>query len=87
MTRETRRDLEKAIADLEASESTDAVPPDGFDVTAEWVEYDGDAAPDADLSINYQIVMQRERAEREGREILGPADGPGDLVRVVGTDS
>lgn len=39
---------------------------------------------DVETSITRALIMTRERAEREGREILGPADvaTDSDLVRV-----
>ena len=43
-----------------------------------------DRTPTRETSITRELVMSRERAEREGREILGPADvaADGDFVRV-----
>ncbi len=45
---------------------------------------DDDHEPDLETSITRVLVMSRKRAEREGREILGPADvaTDGDFVRV-----
>jgi hypothetical protein len=59
-------------------------PGDGIDVTVSWADYETDTDAGADLAVQYTIVMSREDAEREGREILGPADTPGgrDTVRV-----
>ncbi|ADJ16958.1 hypothetical protein [Halalkalicoccus jeotgali] len=34
------------------------------------------------IEFNHVLVMSRERAEREGREILGVADTPGDAEHV-----
>lgn len=87
MTRRSKRELERAIDDLVADAQTDDPDTDGFDVSAPFVEYGEEADPDADIVAEYQIVMRRDRAEREGREILGPADGPGDLVRVGDTET
>ena len=43
-----------------------------------------DPDPDADVRITRHVVMRRERAEEEGREILGPAeDAPEGVVRVA----
>lgn len=43
-----------------------------------------DRTPTREMSITRALVLKRSRAEREGREILGPADVPtaGDFVRV-----
>lgn len=57
--------------------------------TGELVDEDGEPTepdPDADqvFLINDTVVMGRERAEREGHEILGPADvDQDDVVRVA----
>ena len=80
MTRRSRRELERALADLAADAEAD--PTGGTDVTVSWVGYETDTDADRDLPERYTVVMRREDAERKGREILGPADGPGDLVRV-----
>jgi hypothetical protein len=80
MTRRSKRELERALDDLAGDADADA-DADEYNVTADWVEYD-DNGDDAEVVANYQVVMRRERAEREGVEILGPVDGPGDLVRI-----
>jgi hypothetical protein len=93
MTRRSRRELEKALDDLADDDGEDSDTGDMvFGVSAPWVEYDTDQDPgeDADVVANYQVVMRRRRAEREGREILGPVDvtdAPDDLVEIAGTDS
>lgn len=60
-------------------------------VTDEWQDPDGEpvAREDVDpetqvIVIRDQLVMPREQAEREGRDILGPADTPNDqdIARV-----
>lgn len=79
------RELERAIGGLEEP-TTDGErmvvriggEPDAGD----------DPNPDADLviEVNESVVMTRERAEQQGREILGPAeDAPpeNDAVRVA----
>lgn len=45
---------------------------------------DPDPALDRETSITRALVVRRERAERESREILGPADvtADGDFVKV-----
>ena len=55
---------------------------DGFTVETLWGE--GEPEGDPDIVIRQGLVMFREDAEREGREILGPADTPSgrDTVRV-----
>jgi len=57
---------------------------DAGELTVEtlWGEEEPDGDPD--LVVRNGIVMFREDAEREGREILGPADTPSgrDTVRV-----
>ncbi|WP_049934747.1 hypothetical protein [Haloplanus natans] len=56
--------------------------------TASFVDADGnptDPDPDADtiIVINRELVMRRENAEQEGRDILGPAEGTPDDVDAV----
>ena len=48
------------------------------------VEQLGEDDPTADLevTITRKLVIERERAEREGRTILGVADTPGDVEHV-----
>lgn len=60
----------------------DAIGDDEFTVETIWGE--GEPEGDPDFVIRQGLVMFREDAEREGREILGPADTPGDrdAVRV-----
>ena len=43
-----------------------------------------DRTPTRETSITRELVLSHKRAEREGREILGPADvaAAGDFVRV-----
>jgi len=82
----SRRELEKVVDDLAGDGDADTDDVD-FEVVAPWVEYDGDAGEDPDVVANYQIVMRRARAEREGVEILGPVDvddAPEDLVEIAG---
>ena len=38
------------------------------------LEEDVDTAPELEVVIRDSLVMSRERAEREGREILGPSE-------------
>jgi hypothetical protein len=81
MTRKSRREIERAVEDLGESETVDDGDTLEFNVSAPFVEYDPEES-DADVVANYQVVMRREDAEREGYEILGPADGRDGLVRV-----
>lgn len=83
MTRRSKRELERALADLDDADRGDPAA-GGFAVSTTWGEEEPD--PNADFAIQYQIVMSRDRAERDGREILGPADAPGDTVRVTPRD-
>lgn len=83
MTRRSKRELERAVADLEEEQAPEDPAAGGYNVTAEWVDYDTDPDPDADVHATYRVVMERDRAEREDREILGPAEGPGDLVEIA----
>ena len=58
---------------------------DGADeLTVETIWSHEEPAGDPDIVIRRGVVMFREDAEREGREILGPADTPSDrdTVRV-----
>lgn len=92
MTRKSKRELERVLDGLDGVEGP-------ADVTVVWedertgdlVDVNGDPAdpdPDAHLIVIRESgVMSRERAEEQGREILGPAENapPGrDAVRVPG---
>jgi hypothetical protein len=92
----TNQSVERRLASLEAARTDD----DSADMvavlwrderTGDLVDRDGTPTdPDPDtlmVVINRSVVMPRERAEEQGREILGPAtDTPAenDAVRVVG---
>jgi len=76
--RRSKRELERAVEALEAERNAG-------DVSLTDVLLDDDGT--ADVEFQYTIVMDREQAEREGREIVGPADAPGDTVRVGDADS
>ena len=86
--RRSKRELKRAVEELEAERNAG-------DVTLTDLLLDDDPDDDApadtddalDVTFQYTVVMDREQAEREGREILGPADAPGDTVRVGDTDS
>ena len=92
MTRKSRRELERELEDLNdtggSGDTVDVVWRD--ERTGEYVDLDGEPTepdPDTDLLVvmNESVVMSRERAEKEDREILGPAeDVPEgrDVVRV-----
>lgn len=92
MTRKSRRELERELEDLvDTSPSGDTVDVVWRDQrTGEYADRDGeptDPDPDADVLVvmNESLVMSRERAENEGREILGPAENAPagrDVVRV-----
>lgn len=81
----TRREIGDALEDLKdrVRELEDAEEASGgftFDSGA-------NPDPDADVRITYDVVMRRERAREEGREILGPAeDAPEGVVRVARED-
>jgi hypothetical protein len=80
-----REELRERLDAVEEELAAGGVGPgDGIDVTVSWADYETDTDAGADLAVQYTIVMSREDAEREGREILGPADTPGgrDTVRV-----
>lgn len=76
--RRSKRELERAVEALETERNAP-------DVSLTDVLLDDEGT--ADVEFRYTVVMDRERAEREGREILGPADAPGDTVRVGDRDS
>ena len=95
MTRRSKREIERAVEDLDGGTDGDD---DTVNVvfkdtpTGEYYEsremdgdpVDPDALPGLTVVINRgTVVMMREHAEREGREILGPAeDTDRDAVRV-----
>jgi hypothetical protein len=91
MTRKSKREIERALEDFNraGADGVDVVWRD--DVTGEIVDRDGEPTepdPDAEtvIVINDTVVMPRERAEEQGREILGPAEVPRediDAVRVA----
>lgn len=82
MTRQSRRELERIVDDLAGDGLEEQ---DGWNVSEVWGDDDPD--PDADLVVRNEVVMLREDAEREGREVLGPAeDAPTDAVRVAVDD-
>ena len=82
MTRKSRRELERIVDDLAGD---DGGRGDGWNVAEVWGDDEPDA--DADLVVRNEVVMLREDAEREGREVLGPAeDAPTDAVRVAVDD-
>jgi hypothetical protein len=79
------RELERSIVGLEE-------PTTGSEqiavISTGWRETATGSHPDADLviEVNESLVMSRDRAEQQGREILGPAeDTPpeNDAVRVA----
>lgn len=92
MTRRSKREVERALDDLGGGEGPAGVAVVWADErTGDLVDANGEpAAPDPDahlLVIREHVVMSRERAEEQGREILGPAeDTPSgsDAVRVPG---
>lgn len=100
MTRKSRRELERALEALDRpadgvggmeivtlfrdERTGDVVDRDGEPVDPD----DGDTDDVAMFIIHESVVMLREDAEAEGREILGPAAGPSippenDVVRVA----
>lgn len=97
MTRPSKRELERAIDEIGGVTADDGDVHVVFrdDVTGELVDSTGEQAqldPDAELNIVWHdsVVMSRDRAQEEGREILGPAeDAPSgrDVVRVAGCNS
>jgi len=94
MTRRSKREIENVLNDLDSGgdgiDDTAVVYRD--DRTGHLVDEDGKPVehdPDADLVVIIEdtLVMLREQAEREGREILGRAeDAPTDAVRVARED-
>lgn len=90
MTRRSKRELERALDDLDGSEgSAGALVVWKDERTGEFVDANGDPAdpdPDAHLIVMREhVITSRKRAEEQGLEILGPAeDTPPerDLVRV-----
>lgn len=98
MTRKSRREIERAVDDLAGDGDGDGgimVVYEDPDTGDYYRTQDGDDDP-ADLDgfeglvveLKRELVMRRERAEREGRAILGPAeDAPAeDTVRVARED-
>jgi hypothetical protein len=97
MTRKSKREIERALEDLD-DDADDGRIQVLFrdDRSGGLVDADGepvDPDPEADtIIVDETVVMGRERAEAEGREILGPAEGEhipeeNDIVRVgQGTD-
>ena len=90
MARRTKRQLERALADLDdAEESTSTLDVAWRDETDTPVDRDGNPVDPSDdgmlVVFNYHEVMSRDRAEREGREIIGPTDDElaNDAVRVT----
>lgn len=93
MTRKSKREIERALEDIHdgngGTETVDVVW--CGDGEGEFVDQDGEPTepdPDADtvVVIDETVVMHRDRAEEQGREILGPAeDVPNDrdAVRVA----
>lgn len=92
MTRKTKREIERVVDEFDP----DGGPGDGPDVPLAYRDprngdlYDPDGEPlppdTRPLAIIEQaVVLPREQAEEEGREILGPADteADGDHVRTV----
>ena len=97
MTRESRREIERTVEDLEPNADDDpALPPPIRSVYRDPVThrlYEGrgdDADPvetvpeDGTLIVGTRaLVMDRDQAKREGREIIGPVDdAPDGVVRV-----
>lgn len=73
-----REDLGERLDALEDALGAD----DELAVETVWSHEEPDGNPD--VVVQHGLVMFREDAEREGREILGPADTPSgrDTVRV-----
>lgn len=94
MTRKSRRELERAIDRLGRAdgdgrtEEISVVFRDGRgdyyadEGLTEPVE-DPDALPGLTVVFGRTVVMRRERAEQEDREILGPAESTPDSVDAV----
>ncbi|GAB6863262.1 hypothetical protein ACFR97_17675 [Haloplanus litoreus] len=93
MTRKSERELERALETLDDDADGNRIQVlFRDDRTDGLVDGDGEPAdpdPGADtIIVNESVVMSRERAEAEGREILGPAEGEhvpdeNDVVRVA----
>lgn len=92
MTRNTRRGIANAVDDL--ADDGD----DGAGISVVFDDGRGDYYADEDMTepienpddlpgliivLGRAVVMRRERAEQEGREILGPAENTPDGVDVV----
>lgn len=83
MTGPTRRDLEKRVDDLaDRFGGDEEILVARRDLaTGEVTDFDGnpvdpdDHGADTLLILEESIVMERERAEKEGREIIGPYEG------------
>jgi hypothetical protein len=100
MTRKSKREIEHVIDDLGSSDVDDDTVSVVFRDAATDEYYSGqdltepvkdpDALPGITVVISRGVVvMSRKRAEREGREILGPAENTPlgvDAVRVARDD-
>jgi hypothetical protein len=98
MTRRSRREIETELDGLSDRGTTESADPmllfkdrhgdlyRSEDCTGDPVNPEAlDGAPVMILEVSEEVVMTREKAEREGREVLGPATDtpPGrDAVRV-----
>lgn len=92
MTRKSKREIERAIEGVETEEGGQGrmLVAHRDPRTDELTDPDGepvDAGPDdVLLVIDEAVVMRREQAEAQGREIIGPAESEtnpdADLVRV-----
>jgi hypothetical protein len=103
MTRKSKREIERAVDDLAGRDGPDddtGGPAIVWETDDGYVDGDGEPVPTTDdgdpvgpsfgpvIIFKRSLVMRREQAEREGYEILGPAeDAPADdAVRVVRED-
>ena len=91
MSRRSRRELERAINDLAPDDTSDTLQIVWWDEkTQQYVDKQRnptESDPDAQtIVIKNTLVMEREQAIAEGREILGPAENTPperDVVKVA----
>ena len=93
MTRKSKRELERALDNLDGVETRDTIDVVYWnEKTQEHVDREGNPVepdPDPDAAhvvvIKDTLVMEREQAIEEDREIFGPAETPSgrDIVKVA----
>jgi hypothetical protein len=86
VTRRSKHSVKERLDELESDPTAD--PAISVSIGGDPAEPDTNA--DLRITINESVVMNRERAEREGHEILGPAENAppeNDAVRIAWEDA